>query len=74
MKITNYNFGRKIKSSGYIYDTWSKYRDSEGHLKLVLCLQDYVIISAPRIGKYINKLDFYNKCLPRRLKDKKLLR
>ena len=33
------------------------------------CLQDAVINSAPRIGKYINKLELYIQCPPRRVKD-----
>ena len=36
------------------------------------CLQDAVINSAPRIGKYINKLELYRQCTPRRVKDKKM--
>ena len=33
------------------------------------CLQDAVIISDPRIGKYIDKQEFYRKCPPRIVKD-----
>ena len=33
------------------------------------CLQDSVIISAPEIGRYINKLEFYRQCPPRIVKD-----
>ena len=54
-KISNHNFGRKRKPTRYIYLTGSKYREGEGHYKLISCSQDAVIISTPRIGKYINK-------------------
>ena len=33
------------------------------------CLQDAVINSAPRIGKFINKLELYRQCPPRREKN-----
>ena len=69
MKITKDNFGRKRKSTGYIYLPGSKYRESEGYLNLSSCLQDTVITSAPRIGKYINKIKLYNQCPTRRVKD-----
>ena len=46
-KIINYNFGRKVKSTGYIYLPGSKYCESEGRLNLISCLQDAVINSAP---------------------------
>ena len=36
------------------------------------CLQDAVINSVPRIGKYINKLGLYRQCPPRIVKDKKM--
>ena len=55
-KIARCNFGRKIKSTGYIYLTESKLHEAEVYLTMSLCLQDAVINSAPRIGKYINKL------------------
>ena len=32
-------------------------------------LQDAVINSAPRIGKFINKLELYRQCPPRRVKN-----
>ena len=74
LKIKNYNFGSKIKSTGCIYLPGSKYRESEGHLELRSCLQDAIINSAPRIGKYINKLELYNQCPPRGLKDTKMIK
>ena len=55
-KIPRDSFGKKIKSTGFIYLPGSKYREAEVRLKLRSCLQDAVINSAPRIGKYINKL------------------
>ena len=70
-KITNYTFGRKIKSPGYIYLPEFRYHEAEGHLNLREFLQDAVINSSPGIGKYINKLEFYNQCPPRILKDTK---
>ena len=33
------------------------------------CLQDDVINSAPRIGKFINKQELYRQCPHRRVKD-----
>ena len=33
------------------------------------CLQDAVINSAPRIGKFINKEELYRQCPPRRVKN-----
>ena len=51
LKITNHNFGRKIKSTGYIYLTGSKYCEAEGYLNLRSCLQHDVINSAPRMWK-----------------------
>ena len=33
------------------------------------CLQDAVINSAPRIGKFIDKQELYRQCPPRRVKD-----
>ena len=33
------------------------------------CLQDAVINSAPRIGKFINKQELYRQCPPRRVKN-----
>ena len=34
-KITNYNIGKRLKSTGYFYLLGSKYREAEGHLKLI---------------------------------------
>ena len=39
---------------------------------MMSCLQDAVNNSVPRIGKYINKLEFYRQCPPRRVKDTKM--
>ena len=55
-KITNHNFERTRKSTGYIYIPGNKYREAGGYLKMISCLQDSVIDSTPRIGKYINNL------------------
>ena len=71
-KIARDNFGRKRKSTGFIYLPGSKLREAEGHLTMRSCLQDAVINYAPRIGKYTNKLEFYRQCPPRRLKDTKM--
>ena len=69
LKAINDNYGRKRKTTSYIYIPWSKYREAEGHLKLRSCLQGAVINYVPIIGKYINKLELYNQCLPRIVKD-----
>ena len=71
-RIARGNFGRKMESTGFIYLPASKFREAEGHLTMGSCLQDAVINSVPRIGKYINKLEFYRQCPPRKLKDKKM--
>ena len=55
-KIARDNFGRKRKSTGFIYLNGPRSCEAEGHLKMQSCLQDAVINSAPRIGKYNNKL------------------
>ena len=55
-KIARDNFGKKIKSTGIIYHPRSKFLEAGGHLTMSSCLQDAVIHSSPRIGKYINKL------------------
>ena len=68
-RIAKYNLGRKIKSTGYIYLPRSKYHEYEGHLKLISCLKYSVVNSAPRIGKYINKIRFYNQCPTIRVDD-----
>ena len=41
-------------------------------MSIRLSLQDDVINSASRIGKYINKLEFYRQFPPRRVKDEKI--
>ena len=58
-KTSRESFGRKRKSTGYIYLPGSKFREAEGHLRMMSCLQDAVIIYAPRIRKYTNKLELY---------------
>ena len=57
-KTARDNFCRKIKPIGFIYPPGSKLCDAEGHFTMRSCLQDSVINSAPRIGKYINKVEF----------------
>ena len=47
-------FRRKIKPTGYIYHPGSQFCEAEGHLKLRLCLYEYIINSALRDGNYIN--------------------
>ena len=44
----------------------------EDHLMMRLCSKDAVINSAPRIGKYINKLELYRQFPPRRVEDTKM--
>ena len=46
--------------------------EAEGHLLLRSCLQDAVINSDPMIVKYMNKLELYRQCPPRRVKDTKI--
>ena len=70
-KIARDNYGRKRKSTGYIYLPGSRFGEAEGHLTMRSCLKYSIINSAPRIGKYINKLELYRQCLPRRVKDMK---
>ena len=60
-KIARDNIGRKRKPTGSIYLPDSGFREAEGHLTDRSCLQDAVINYAPRIGKYIKKLEFYRK-------------
>ena len=69
MKVARHNFGRKIKPTGCIFLPGSGFREAEGNLKMRSCLQDAVINSAPRIGKFINKLELYRQCPPRRAKN-----
>ena len=49
MEKPGQNFGRKRKSTGYIYLTESQYCEAEGHLKLRSCLHDAVINSVTGI-------------------------
>ena len=65
-------FGKKRKSARFIYILASKFYEDEGRILMRLCLQYAVINFAPRIGKYINKLEFYRQCHPRRVKDTKM--
>ena len=73
-KIARDNFGRKRKSTEFIFLPGSKKCEAGVHLTMRSCLQYSVINSAPPIGKYINKLELYRQCPPRRVKDKKCLR
>ena len=66
-KIAKDHFGKKI--TGFIYVPGSEFRESEGHLSTRSCLQDAVIKSAPRIGKYIDKQELYRQFPPRKVKD-----
>ena len=68
-KIARDSFGKKRKSTGFIYLPGSKFREAEGHLSMRSCLQDAVINYAPRIGKYINRHELYRQCYPRKVKD-----
>ena len=70
-KIARDNFGIKSKSTGFIYLPGSIFREAEVHLTMSSCLQDAVINYAPRIGKYISKLELYRQFLPRIVKDTK---
>ena len=63
------NFGRKRKATGCLYLPGSGFHEAEGHLSMRSCVQDAVINSVPRIGKFINKQELYRQCLPRRVKD-----
>ena len=71
-KIETDNFGKKIKSTEFIFLLESKFREAEGRLSMRSCLQYSVINYAPRIGKYINKLELYRQCPPIRVKDTKM--
>ena len=46
-KIARDNFGRKRKSTGYIYLPGLKFREAEGHLSMRSCLQDDLIHMPP---------------------------
>ena len=69
MKVVRQKFGRKRKPTGFIFLPGSGFREAEGNLKMRSCLQDAVIDSAPRIGKFINKQELYRQFPPRRVKD-----
>ena len=67
-KIAKENFGKKIKSTGFMFFPGSYFREAEGRLSIRSCLQDAVINSAPSIGKYIDKNELYRQCPPRKVK------
>ena len=46
-KIARDNFGKKRKSTGFIYLPGSEFREAEGRSSMSSCLQDYVINYAP---------------------------
>ena len=71
-KIATDYYGRKRKLTGYIYLDVLKYPEAKVHFKLRSCLKDSVINYSSKIRKYINKHEIYRKCLPRRVKDKKV--
>ena len=71
-KTARDNFGKKRESTGFIYGPGSEFCEAEGHLSMRSCLQDAVINSAPRIGKYIDKQELYRQCPPRKMKDKNI--
>ena len=60
------------KSTGFIYLPGSKFCEAEGHFLMRSCLQDSGINSSPSIGKYINKLELYRHCPPRKVKDTRM--
>ena len=66
-KVARQDFDRKRKPTGCIFLPGSGFREAEGNLKMRSCLQDDVVNSAPRIGKFINKVELYRQCLPRRV-------
>ena len=68
-KVAKHKFGKKRKPTGCIFLSGSGLRDTVGNLKLSSCLQDAVINSAPRIGKFINKEELCRQCPPRRVKN-----
>ena len=65
-KMAKDNFGRKRKATGCIFLPGSDFREAEGHLSMRSCLQDAVINSDARVGKYINKLGLYRQLYIRR--------
>ena len=54
-------FGKKGKSTGFIYVPGSTFREAEGQLSMRSCLQDADINSAPIIGEYIDKHELYSQ-------------
>ena len=60
-KLARQNFGRKRKPTGCIFLSGSGFREAEDNLKMRSCLQNAVINSAPRIGKFINKQELYRQ-------------
>ena len=68
-KTARNNFGKKRKSTGFMFFPGSDFREAEGQLSMRSCLKDDVINSAPRIVKYIDKQELYKQCPPRKLKD-----
>ena len=66
-KCQNRILVKKRKPTGCIFLPGSGFREAEGNFKMRSCLQDAVINSAPRIGKFINKLKLYRKFPPRRV-------
>ena len=61
--------GRKRKATGFLYFQGSPYHDAEGSSQLRSCIHDAIINAAPRIGGEIDKLELYQQCPPRRVKD-----
>ena len=68
-RVARQNLIRKRKPTECIFLPGSGFREAEGNLKMRSCLQDDVINSAPRIGKFIHKLGLYIQCPPRRVKN-----
>ena len=66
-KTARDKFGKKRKSTGFFLPG-SEFHEAEGHLSMRSCLQDAVINSAPRIGKYIYNQELYRHSPPRKLK------
>ena len=61
--------GRKLKATGFVYLKGSTYRDAEGSSQLISCLHDAIINYAPRMVGGVEKLELYQQCPPRRLRD-----
>ena len=68
-KISRDYVGKKRKSTGFIYVSGSELYEAEGHFSMRSYLQDAVINSAPRIGKYIDKQELYIQCSHKKVKD-----